>query len=240
MTTDFFPVVSSFFETSILPDIYLFILFISHRTNATDVKETRKFYFFCNTYKSVFSPNNSKKSKNTFQWLELITVMVNFLNIVSLKKKFTSFIQYLENMQESKTPKVAFWKNYAFLLIPFCIDNKLSKKLLRIECLINYWLFCRKNACFSTLVSSFRVSQAGSFILIKFSFFGRFIYKSFDIEFIISNFAILISFDRVELTNRCREEETGTSFDPIIPVNSGFFESFSSKMLQVFIKWLII
>ena len=69
-----------------------------------------------------------------FQWLKLITKILNLLKVFCLKKSFSRIFNVWENLPENQSQKVASWKDWAFALITFSshhIDNGIlsSKKL---------------------------------------------------------------------------------------------------------------
>ena len=54
-----------------------------------------------------------------FHWLELITVILNFLKQIQFEKDIQLllfFVNISENLQENQGPKAVFWENYAFTL----------------------------------------------------------------------------------------------------------------------------
>ena len=84
------------------------------------VKDTPISYF-CVTSKNLhyslhyISPNTQKiLASDTFYWLELVTVIFSFLKIFSLKKDIQIFFNISENLRENQSPKLVFWKDYAF------------------------------------------------------------------------------------------------------------------------------
>ena len=91
--------------------VVTFIVFNDSAGNA-------QFIFFCNPPKSGASQVcitslqiTLKKilTKDIFQWLELITEILSFLQIFSVRKTTTQLLQYFRNSARISTKKLYFW-----------------------------------------------------------------------------------------------------------------------------------
>ena len=83
------------------------------RTDNNDIKENAQFIFLCNPQKSgasrvfiTFLQITQKiLTKDIFHWLELITEILSFLQIFSVRKTTTQLLQYFRNSARISTKK---------------------------------------------------------------------------------------------------------------------------------------
>ena len=74
------------------------------------LKETRNSCFCVIPKNQALHKNNSKKLyEDIFHWLEVITEILNFLQIFSVRKQHSVFLNISKNLQENRQKKLYFW-----------------------------------------------------------------------------------------------------------------------------------